>query len=425
MYKSVAGQKIMVYATLAGAPYTGDAGNITAYLDKDGGGAVQTDDVNPTELDAANLKGQYAFDMLQAESDADHLSLSAVSSTSGVTLEPVFIYTVLKSKAGYAEGAVWVDSTASNTNTVSHVDGTPDNPVSTIAAAKTIADALRIRTFRLVPDCSITLAQSYDGYIFDGYGAIVNLGGQSINGSVFLYVKINGDDNGSNSARVRYVGCDIDGSVLGQFIACYCRLTGTITLAQIGTYFLDSCYSGVAGIQTPAIDFGAALGVTKLNMRHYSGGIEIENMGNTGADQMSLEGWGQLVINANCDPTGSPVIAIRGHFHYTDNVAGGFVDGGGVISDDARFAVDQLPGTAGVGAITWTYTVISSVPPNNPIADVDVWVTSDIGGTNVLGSGRTDANGVVTFYLDAGTVYVWKQKSGQNDDQGPDTEVVS
>lgn len=81
--------------------------------------------------------------------------------------------------------------------------------------------------------------------------------------------------------------------------------------------------------------------------------------------------------------------------------------------------------TLGAGAITRTYTVISSVPPNNPIADVDVWVTSDIGGTNVLASSRTNASGVVTFFLDAGTVYVWKQKSGQNDDQGPDIEVVS
>lgn len=352
MFKSVAGQKIVVYATLAGVPQTGDAANITAYLDKDGGGAVQTNDVNPTELDATNLKGLYAFDMTQAESNADMLSLSPVSSTSNVILEPVIIYTVLKSKAGYAEGAVWVDSTASNTNTVSHVDGTPDNPVSTIAAARTIADALRIRTFRLVPDCNITLAQAFNGYMFEGYGAVVDLGDQSINGSVFLYVKINGDDDGSNPARVRYVGCDIDGSTLGQFIACSCRLTGTITLAETGTYFLDQCYSGVAGLGTPTIDFGAALGVTNLNMRHYSGGIEIENMGNIGADQMSLEGFGQLIISATCDPTNSPVIAVRGLIDpLTDNVAGGFEDGGGTISQGARYSQAQILAAAVDGSL--------------------------------------------------------------------------
>jgi len=374
------------------------------------------------EIDATNSPGLCRVDFPDAAfaTGVDSVILSVTGA--GFDISPKEIELV--AAKGYDGGAVWVDSTANNTNTVSGVDGIATNPVSTIAAARTIADALGLRIFKLVPDCSITLAQAFDGYTFDGYGAVVALGDQSINGSVFIGVKINGNDDASNPTRVRYIGCDIDGSTLGQFIACDCRLTGTITLAQTGTYFLDQCYSGVAGVTTPTIDFGV-LGVTNLNMRHYSGGIEIENIGNTGADQMSLEGHGQLILNANCDPSNSPVIAIRGHFTITDNVSGGFVAGGGTLSDNARFAVDQLPGTSGVGAITWTYTVTSSVPPNNPIADVDVWVTSDIGGTNVIASGRTDANGVVTFFLDAGTVYVWKQKSGKNDDQGPDTEVVS
>ncbi len=94
MFKNVASQKVIVYATLAGVPKTGDAANITAYIDKDGGGAVQTNDANPTELDATNMKGLYAFDMLQAESNANLLTLSPVSATSNVALEPVVIYTV-------------------------------------------------------------------------------------------------------------------------------------------------------------------------------------------------------------------------------------------------------------------------------------------------------------------------------------------
>ena len=77
----------------------------------------------------------------------------------------------------------------------------------------------------------------------------------------------------------------------------------------------------------------------------------------------------------------------------------------------------------GAGAIPFTYTLTSSVD-SSPITDVDVWVTSDSSGNNVLASGRTDQYGKVTFYLDAGTVYVWRQKSGWNFDN-PDTEVVS
>lgn len=79
--------------------------------------------------------------------------------------------------------------------------------------------------------------------------------------------------------------------------------------------------------------------------------------------------------------------------------------------------------TAGAGAITWIYTLTNSVDAS-PIADADVWVTSDIAGTNILASGRTDQNGNVTFFLDAGTVFVWRQRSGF-DFVNPDQELVA
>lgn len=79
-------------------------------------------------------------------------------------------------------------------------------------------------------------------------------------------------------------------------------------------------------------------------------------------------------------------------------------------------------GIAGSGPIEWLYNL--KLANNDPIADVDVWVTTDADGTNVVASGRTDEYGNVTFYLDAGTVYVWAVKSGFNF-VTPDVEVVS
>jgi len=80
--------------------------------------------------------------------------------------------------------------------------------------------------------------------------------------------------------------------------------------------------------------------------------------------------------------------------------------------------------TAGAGAITWPYTLTDG-DSGAAIADADVWVTTDLAGGNTVASGKTDQNGVVTFYLDAGTtVYVWRQKSGY-DFTNPDTETVS
>lgn len=78
----------------------------------------------------------------------------------------------------------------------------------------------------------------------------------------------------------------------------------------------------------------------------------------------------------------------------------------------------------GAGAIEWTYTLTNS-DSGNPIDGAEIWVTSDSGGANVLASGTTDANGQITFYLDAGTVYVWAKKAGYNIDDLPDQETVS
>lgn len=88
----------------------------------------------------------------------------------------------------------------------------------------------------------------------------------------------------------------------------------------------------------------------------------------------------------------------------------------------AQSAVDAIH-MAGAGAVTFTYTLTSSVD-SAPIVDADIWVTSDQAGNTVIASGTTDSNGQVVFYLDTGTVYVWRQKPGWNF-SNPDTETVA
>lgn len=77
----------------------------------------------------------------------------------------------------------------------------------------------------------------------------------------------------------------------------------------------------------------------------------------------------------------------------------------------------------GAGAITWTYTLTDTGPGLLPIAYADVWVSTDVLGVNIIAVSRTNAAGIVTFYLDAGTVYIWRQKSGY-EFTNPDTEVI-
>jgi hypothetical protein len=66
---------------------------------------------------------------------------------------------------------------------------------------------------------------------------------------------------------------------------------------------------------------------------------------------------------------------------------------------------------AAAGAIAHTVTVDDGA---DGIIDVDVWITSDSAGNNIVASGETDGNGQITFYLEAGSYYVWTQKAGYN-----------
>lgn len=77
-------------------------------------------------------------------------------------------------------------------------------------------------------------------------------------------------------------------------------------------------------------------------------------------------------------------------------------------------AVGDAPVSAvGNGAISFPVTVNDE--DSNPIDGVEVWITTDSGGTNVVaGTLSTDALGVATFMLDAGDYYVWRQQSGYN-----------
>lgn len=76
--------------------------------------------------------------------------------------------------------------------------------------------------------------------------------------------------------------------------------------------------------------------------------------------------------------------------------------------------------TLGAGGTPKVYTLTDGV---NPIADASVWVTTDSAGANIIASGNTNAYGQVTFMLDTGTVYIWRQKAGWNF-TNPDMEVV-
>lgn len=84
----------------------------------------------------------------------------------------------------------------------------------------------------------------------------------------------------------------------------------------------------------------------------------------------------------------------------------------------------KLSATAG-GSGALTYTVTVNDGSGNHIDGAEVWITTDADGDDVIaGTITTDASGIAVFTLDAGTYFLWKQKSGMNF-TNPETIVVS
>lgn len=107
MKRNTASQRWTVFAfnRSTGEPVTGDAANITANLRIDDGTGAAITDTNPTEQEA----GYYVFDLTQAETNGDKLTIFPASSTSGVQVIgcPAVIYTFNLATLDETRQGVW------------------------------------------------------------------------------------------------------------------------------------------------------------------------------------------------------------------------------------------------------------------------------------------------------------------------------
>lgn len=77
----------------------------------------------------------------------------------------------------------------------------------------------------------------------------------------------------------------------------------------------------------------------------------------------------------------------------------------------------------GIGSSSWSYTLTDS-STSLPIEGANIWVTTDANGSTVVASGYTNSSGSITFFLDAGTYYIWRQHASYTF-VNPDIEVVT
>lgn len=259
---------------------------------KEQGGAHTNEIVGPALLLERNASGPYL-----------------VSDTT--TVENVGPYATIAVDYG---GGVWIDSGASNTNTVFGVDGLPSNPVSTLTAARTLADAFGVQKYYIFNSSTLTLAATHNSWEFVGLdrASILSLGGQNVDNSVFTNLSLTGTQGGSTYIKI--VKCCLTALLALRPWAYECIMAGNFTLLASQMVIFDHCSSGVAGNLTPEITFSA--GVTNVNIRHNSGGTKFINM--TSDHTVSQEGDGQIIVDASC--VGGHITA-RGNLTITDNGA--------------------------------------------------------------------------------------------------------
>lgn len=319
---------------------------------------------------------------------------------------------------GYEDGAIWVNTNASNTSTEDFVDGTADNPVSTWAAALTLSASLGIKRFRLISGSSIVLTGNSDGYQIIGEWYWIDLNGQSVFTSYFENALITGTCSGNG---VIFVGCNIGECSLPQVFLTQCVLIGPITLLAAPESVFDRCLTGSLGT---ILDFGAAVGSSTVTLRHHSGGLEVKNLGVSGTDKLIVDGHGSLTVNANCV---GGTIETSGNISVTDNSGGAvtFVDDAlftaeGLVDDMvdevitsghdvAGSVADYLRQVGSVGARSVTIHTQDALAADLGIVVVSLY--TDAAYTSFYTRVLTDAAGDVTIGLPDGTYYWTASKS--------------
>ena len=252
-------------------------------------------------------------------SDAGGLDLDAQIKTA---IDLIVTGTPTTKYMGQFGPGVYIDSGAANTNTVTGTDGIVGTPVSTFAAARTIANAIGLNRYYIEGNSDITLAATHVDWEFCGVGAvadnIVNFGSQDVSRSRFCNLTLEGTQGGAG--RIEAIECALQdpgaGATTLHIFALRCGLVDDVEIDTSNNNVFESCFSLVAGASTPSIIATGAAGT--LEIRHYSGGIELKAL--SASHNVSIEGMGQVVFNANCNVNAN--VSIRGLFTITDNTAG-------------------------------------------------------------------------------------------------------
>ncbi len=242
---------------------------------------ASTNDVHTFTLFTSHVGTGANIGKVRVRFDAGSFTLSSAT----LAVDQIFVsFAVVRRTVGYANGAIWINTALSNTTTESFVDGTADNPVSTIGAAKIISGNINVVDFHVVNGSSITLGveTGHESYFGDNWSLALN--SQDIHGAHFEGATITGVSISSDD-EVSFDGCEFGGCTieLGHFD--FCAFFGTMTLGKAGDYNFHNCYS--KGDSVPIFTKTTDEAIT-MEMVNFVGGITISGI--QSGDNYELDG---------------------------------------------------------------------------------------------------------------------------------------
>jgi len=232
----------------------------------------------------------------------------------------------------YPNGFVTVDADASNTNTVIGIDGTPENPVSTLAAAITLADQLGKKIGVKGQFTSVTGVVLTD-YEIIGLTANAEIQNNQLD-PIFL-----------NDAIVTNMKLFGDFFMTEETKMYNCTLAGVSSVSNVGSGLQGRCYNSViedinqipeAGVlrlydcygtrPSPTLiaarlDFNGTSGDDVLHLVNFNGFLAVNDMNDS---SMRLEVFSNGATSLNVTGTDG-ITALHGVGNFTDNTSGSAV----------------------------------------------------------------------------------------------------
>lgn len=210
---------------------------------------------------------------------------------------------------GYANGAVWVNTTGGYSGTQSYINGTLSKPSSTLADAVTIMTALGMSRLEFMPKSNVTLATAMAGKVLTGSMWMLDLGGQEVGDSLIQNCEMITGTAVKGAGNLEYVIRNSRlGAISSQEVDVYDSIiTDVFTLTEATSYLFDKCWAVPLG--TPTLDFGSVVGGSAVVMTKWSGELTIKNL--KAGDTLLIDGKGNIIMDVSCS---GGTLVLRGEF---------------------------------------------------------------------------------------------------------------